>query len=611
MANSANKLRKEKAFSAQVISLCLFLLVPFMASTDQAILKSGNVLKGIVGEETETFVDFHLPTGSFKLSREKIKKLVRGSEEENEQYRLEIALRKKRIDDVLLSLKNYQRKKYDSALLPELVAKRSEDVNRMLHSSARSQRVECLELLELLGHFASSDKSAADFCLMLGALNNRFGNYEQASVLYLRAALNSEDESENRAQAIDYFRGRIFLLGRKGVSRKACLELIALEKLAPESAAILGAWFALREAASLRKQNRLASALEIYEQDLSEKFPLVAINRRWFATRSTIRQLLAEKQDEQALLIAEKYLPSIKHSEVRGYMTELFLLGGRKKMAAGKLQEAEDLFFKAEQATATSALKDLQRLEVVASQKRLPVYDAASHLEFAQACLENEYYDIAREVLQKLVEQDGITSRSHELIRMADEQEVMLKYKEASKHYEHHYFHRTMDLIEEIKERFPASHLQLEIGQLERRTARAMSAIPDDPDEEYKLPLTFKEVERAEENIEFYLQENQPKFNKWQLLYKAEIALRDAETFRNRTDYKKSEIEYLRILNKQASSEAAKKLTPKMDGFYTDWVLHELETTMKLPIAFELLTFEDKVLKKELYLLVEELELLK
>ena len=361
---------------------------------------------------------------------------------------------------------------------------------------------------------------------------------------------------------------------------------------------------------SIAKQGKLDLALKIYKTPFEKNNPQISNNRKWYSVHSTLRQLQAEKNDAKSLELAEKLLPSINHPDARDFLNEIFMQLGKKKLTANQIDEAEELFMKAELVNAGSAIDEIMRLELKKDLVKIPKNDFSAKIKYTEICIENSQFDFARELASELFLRDEFTTKARSLNRDIDEKETLELYKKASVDFETHHFHRTMDLVEEIKDRFPASQLQMEVSQLERRTARAMSAIPDDSDEEYKLPLTFKEVERAAENVEIYLDENRPKFNKWQLLYKAEIALRDAEVFRNRTDYKNAEIEYLRILNKQSASEAAKKLKPKMDEFYADWVLHELETTMKIPFNFEFVTFENKALKNELALLIEELKLL-
>ena len=111
---------------AQAICLCLFLLMPALLSADDIILNNGNVLQGIVGEETDSFLEFHTSSGSIKLPRSKIKKIYRGTDEQNEFYRLDIGLRKRKLADVLKSLRKFQQNKFNAEKLPAMISKTCE-----------------------------------------------------------------------------------------------------------------------------------------------------------------------------------------------------------------------------------------------------------------------------------------------------------------------------------------------------------------------------------------------------------------------------------------------------------------------------------------------------
>jgi hypothetical protein len=176
--------------------------------------------------------------------------------------------------------------------------------------------------------------------------------------------------------------------------------LIQYRKLNPERAGNMRGLMMLEWASKERLGRRFDKALQIYEGELMNDFPLIARERIAAALADAEAVYRGNNQLGRAVELYDRF--GMKHvpNESKDRLTALLLDLGRQSLLLKRYDSARQAFWRCERLTPKSAARDLLECDYHERKAALAPDDAVGHFNLGEWCLESGLHALGREAFE-------------------------------------------------------------------------------------------------------------------------------------------------------------------------------------------------------------------
>ena len=451
-----------------VCALLFLLLAAFVAFGDQITLSNGHTLRGVIVREIDDKLQVETLAGVVTIQKDRIVDIVKESGQKNELLRAAFLLHDRRWDSAFS--RYLQVIDDNSTSASEVAATLLQYNTQILDAIPAMRNTQLNQLISLVQTISALTPYNRDFCFFGGRVLFESGECSRAfdMLTTIPAAYYKENEECRefmkrllKVTIDDLLKREKFEEALKRIEDVTCLD----ESIGQSFQTLLF----LHWGANKREQGEYREALNIYATKMLPLSHAIAINRIAFTIDEMVSRAGAADDYLEYVRLLEDYGKAYAPNRYDAQMPRLLMQYGSKLMDEKRFNEAKKVF----QRYYSFHPSDVEtRMISIAEYRekleRIPDNDFEAHYELGKFCVAHNLLDEAIKEFNIAAESDLFRKNATLQAQLLREKQEMTMFRQAMNLHAQSQFGEALDLIQQLRQRFPSGKLKSDIEKLAR-----------------------------------------------------------------------------------------------------------------------------------------------
>ncbi|MFH0795201.1 MAG: hypothetical protein V2A74_14350 [bacterium] len=466
-----------------------------LSRADEVRLKNGNVLIGIVAQETEDWIAVSTSGGEINLERRMVERIVRDSPGVNALRQAEQHVASRNMRGAAGTYLQALELGADRELLGESLLLHGQAISEQLGGAERWTRNTWTAFLDRL---IKERPPGNDLSYLCGDWYADCGNGKSARRLYLSISPDYYVNNPARRKAVTQYLIALLKSLLAGEEYEEAIEVVVeLDRFDPERSSSGKALIYIQWASREREEGNYRKALELLDEELLPISPAIAMSRikQTLEAASNAAASDSKKTSETIGLYKRYGVTLLGEAAVRDDLAALYEALGYEALGRGEVLTARSAFEQSNQLRDEPNPKLSDLCEFEEKRQKLSDEDGIGYYQLGEFAFEKELVQQARDAFEIAARDSRVADNAREQLGFIQTREEFDLLKVAQRSFGAENYAAALDQLELFVRRYPNSSFLSEAQSLsdlcQRRMREKLELRP------YAAEVVFQQAERA------------------------------------------------------------------------------------------------------------------